>query len=259
MDEKLAKGLTKRFLNELLPPMEALYRDIDNLCASPPSNQKNQRRTLQRLEKKHSPLLTIGSVHRSGGQRSLVFPYWMCIDIAASGADYVEKHVLSTEIMRLCVARKGVDMEVIAGPLILTRHALQRMAERDLRLPTYSWKAWLRHLQPAFQTALLITYSADPSWAHRPIALPTRGGLFVAFLVGQTRETTGRHTLIASCHSFYGQHELNVPQQKLHADFLVAKDEGDMIAIHEAYGWDKLWAGTRPKLLRVAEEARLTA
>ncbi len=51
MDEKLAKGLTKRFLNELLPPMEVLDRDIDNLCASPPGNQKNQRRTLQRLEK----------------------------------------------------------------------------------------------------------------------------------------------------------------------------------------------------------------
>ena len=51
----------------------------------------------------------------------------------------------------------------------------------------------------------------------------------------------------------YGQHELDEDLQRFHAKLL--DDSEETIAAHEAYGWDRLWRGQEPSLLKALKGA----
>ena len=86
MDEKLARGMTKRFLNELAPSMSAVVVDIDRLFSSPPRNSKNQARVLRRLEAKHAPMLGSVVVGRHGGTLKTAISRWTLSTLMVPGS-----------------------------------------------------------------------------------------------------------------------------------------------------------------------------
>ena len=94
---------------------------------------------------------------------------------------------------------------------------------------------------PCFWTRLDLT-----TYLHRPVALPTLGGLFVGFIISAGDESGDSYFQIA-VRSFYGQHELDEDLQKLHTRLV--DDCEKPIAAHENYGWDRLWQGQRSSLL----------
>jgi hypothetical protein len=247
-DEKLARGLGKRFLNELGTRLPAATEDLDELIERAPRNIKGMKRRIARLERRHRPLIGPILCKREAGTTRTIVPCWRISGLAVVGGDYEESGSLISSAAIVEVDRTGVGVRHVDGPVVIHRHALRRLIERDLTLPPYSFESWLAHLNPALTIAIGLAKLAEPDRNQQPIALPTRGGLFIAFLLRVERGWC------ASCHSFVGQHELGEPEQHLHADLLAAcPDDFDMaMALHDAHG--PLWTGERPMLLRATNQ-----
>jgi len=258
IDERLARGLTRRLLRDLAQPIDRLERDVDRLWGRPPTNATAQRRAVRRLGRRHAPVALGGRATRDGGRHLLVLPHWTLSDLATADEGYVEP-VLATSTAALDVDRQQIEAQDLPGPVSLAHHAIRRMVERDQTLPAYSWRSWLEHLAPAVLVAGHLRNAADDAdWLGRPVALPTAGGLFVCFMIGARSDAAHGACFEISAHSFYGPHELDPAHQALQAALLAARTPEALVAAHEAYGpgWRALWNGAAPKLLRAAGDAR---
>jgi len=251
VDEKLAKGLARRFLHDLGNRLPGAIDDLDALIEKAPRNLKGMRRRIDRLERRHHPVVGPILCTREAGAVRAIVPYWRLAGLAVVGGDYKQSGSLTSAGAIVEVSRGGVETRSIDGPVMVHQHALGRLIERDTALPPYDLAAWLQHLTPALMIAIGLSKHAIADHDQRAVALPTRGGLFVGFLL----KVGG---WCVSCHSFLGFHELGEPEQRLHADLLAACEADDIaavMAIHDAHR--PLWLGERPMLLRAAKKMRI--
>jgi len=253
IDERLAKGYARQMLREIRPLATATGKAIDKLYDNYSYNRKGQTRAIMRLSKKHK-VIAFSTREDNDGTTNII--YWSNSFHTVENTEYREDDSLVTLSAVLESTRNGKTFNGnIMGPFSLCTHAIRRWIERDLTLPEYDLGQWLSHLKPIIISAIMLTRAAYDSkdlttYLHRPVALPTLGGLFVGFMVGagQDREDGGRTLqLQIAVRSFYGQHELDEDLQQLHARLL--DDYEKPIAAHEDYGWDRLWQGQKSALL----------
>ena len=239
-------------LRDIKPPAQATDKAIDRLYDNYSRNHKGQARAIMRLSKKHKTI--IASTHRDKGITEVI--YWSNASYIVENTKYMDEDSLVTFIASLESTRKGKELtKNIIGPVNLCTHAIRRWIERDLTLPEYDLWQWVNLLTPIIIPAFVLNRAACDSkdlatYLHRPVALPTLGGLFVGFIVDADieREVGGRASQFQiAVRSFYGQHELDEDLQKLHTRLL--DDCENPIAAHENYGWDRLWQGQRSSLL----------
>jgi len=252
IDERLARGYARQMLRDIKPPATATGKAIDKLYENYSHNRKGQARALRRLSKKHKVIALTS--HNDKGTANIT--HWSNSFHIVENTEYKEDDSLVTLSAVLESTRNGKTFNSnIIGPFTLCTHAIRRWIERDLTLPEYELGQWLSHLKPIIIPAFSLIRAAYDSkdlttYLHRPVALPTTGGLFVGFIVGagQNREDGGRDLYLQiAVRSFYGQLELDEDLQKLHNRLL--DDYENPIAAHENYGWDRLWQGQRSALL----------
>ena len=182
IDERLAKGFARQMLRDIKPPAQATDKAIDRLYDNYSRNHKGQARAIMRLSKKHKTI--IASTHRDKGITEVI--YWSNASYIVENTKYMDEDSLVTFMAILKSTRNEKNLaKNIIGPVNLCTHAIRRWIERDLTLPEYDLWRWVNHLTPIIIPAFVLIRAArdNQDYLHRPVALPTLGGLFVGFIV----------------------------------------------------------------------------
>ena len=257
IDERLARGYARQMLRDIKPLATATNKAIDKLYENYSRNRKGQARAIMRLSKKHKTTISSIIPQWHGNSSTANIIYWYCMSGGVENTDYVDKDSLVLLVANFESTRNKRTLNNTMGPVGLCTHAIRRWIERDLTLPEYDLGQWLSHLKPIIIPAFVLIREAYDSkdlttYLHRPVALPTLGGLFVGFIISAGDESGDSYFQIA-VRSFYGQHELDEDLQKLHTRLL--NDYEETVVAHEAYGWDRLWQGQKPSLLEALKGA----
>lgn len=247
MDEKLARGYARRLVNEVRRPSAEFYKKVTTYCrASKSISEKGSYRQFRKLTKENNPVVSIALMKRMKGKVTTHIVMWGCGETETEG--YFEDNSLMTATLIHKVTRQGAEFKTFGGPLSISIHALARMIERDQTLPDYNLKMWLDHLTEATNVALVFTQAVPEDFQSiASLALPTKGGLFVSFLVPVN--FYGNFSYEISARTFLGQHEMNEEEQLLHHKLLNTHDPEEFAGAHEEYGVEKLWRGKRPALI----------